>query len=126
MTIEFTKFTGKAPTIDAVLLTEDNIEELAAWLGADAYILEKTLKGGQRRVTFTSSRDRDGVRIHPRNIVRLLVGEYVVRYPDYVTVQASSRDAYYFGITQEDMDRFVKQQKELGEVEIAQPDPNAY
>lgn len=125
MAIEFQNFVGKAPVIKAVLLTADNIDELATWLGADGYTLDKTLKGGHQLVTFTKHRSRtiEGKEYQgdPVRIVRAVVGEWVVRYPTHVNHHGGERDEYYYSLSQEEIDAFVKQQHDNGEVDISPP-----
>lgn len=125
MTVKFQKFVAKAPTLEAVFLDEEHIDELAVWLGADGYTLEKVLQGNQQLVTFTKSiRLIDGKPVRtnsPDRIVRAYVGQWLVRYPRHVTENGSEREDYYFSITQEELDKFVIQQLETGEVDVPQP-----
>lgn len=125
MAIKFEKFVGKAPVIEAVFLEEDNIDELAVWLGADGYILEKILEGNKQQVTFTkSTRCVDGKFVQfdePRRIVRAVVGQWLVRYPRHVSDLVNEREDYYYSLSQEEIDKFVSQQLENGEVDISQP-----
>lgn len=127
VTVKFEKFVGKAPVIEAVLLTADNIDELAAWLGADGYTLDKILKGDHQQVMFVKHPMRrvDGKEFQDRNnpvrIVRALLGEWIVRYPKHVNNHGGERDEYYYSLSQEEIDAFVKQQYDNGEIDISPP-----
>lgn len=127
MTIKFETFTGKAPTIEAVFLSEENIDEIAAWLGADGYTLEKTLKGNHQEVTFTSSYQViDGKLVqrnngHAERLVRAIVGKWLVRYPERVNEHGSDTKHYFYSLSQEEVDKFISQQLEKGEVDIDPP-----
>lgn len=125
MTIKFEKFVAKAPVIEAVLLEKENIDELAAWLGADGYTLEKVLKGDQQQVTFVKHPIRrvDGKEFpdlhNPVRIVRSVVGEWIVRYPKGINKHGGEQDEYYYSLKQEEIDAFVKQRYDNNEIDFS-------
>lgn len=124
MGIELTKFKGKAPVIQAVLVTSENIEEIAVFIGADQYSVEKTLVGGGQRVTFFKFEDRTNMHAtsrYPRRLVEVGVGEFLVKYPARVTEQMDARKSHFFRATDGEFAAFIRQSEEKGEVDITPP-----
>jgi len=125
VTVQFTIFTGKAPKIEAVQITEDNVEELAVWIGADTYSVEKTLVGGERKVKFNRVKIRENYPNHP-DVWSILdsnrndgtkIGDYIVRIPEGVDWRFRENDIRFFSVTQEDIDNFVRQAIHTGEID---------
>jgi hypothetical protein len=124
MTIEFQEFTAKPATLQALLVTEDILDELAAWLGAGFYTVRKTIVGGNLSVIFYKSLDEEKQRRNypPESgdrIVAVNVGEYIVKHSETVTEFGEARDIFYRAYTQKEIDAFVKQTWETGEVDIS-------
>jgi hypothetical protein len=115
MPIEFIKFAGKAPVIEAVQVTEDNLEQIAVWIGADKYSVETTLTGGERRVVF----DKIDASNYSHAICRAVVGEYLVKQPPTIDVYNRESRVLFFSQTQKEIDEFVKQQRDTGEIDIS-------
>jgi len=120
MTIEFQTFVGKAPHIDAIQVTAENIEELAVWLGSDSYTVEKILVGGRRRVAFNKMSERPGNPKHPyvTPIITVNIGEWIIKIPPAVAANMYETDTYFMAVTQEEIDRFIEQQHKTGEVDL--------
>lgn len=123
MTIEFTKFIGKAPELYAIQVTAENIEELAVWMGAESYSVVKTLVGGERKVVFNritkAEKSNYPDRIDP--IVHTRIGDWIVKIPEQVLVEnARLYDSYekFRSYTQGEIDHFVAQQRDHGEIEF--------
>lgn len=123
MDIEFTTFVGKAPTIEAIEVTLENLDDLAAWMGADGYTVEKFLKGGERKVVFQGLEARpEGKRPLSRVIIRVSVGQWLAKYPPHVDeFGTDNRDPRLFAFEKADIDRFVKQSIEGRGVDIFEP-----
>lgn len=121
MTVEFTKFTGKAPSIEAIEVTAENIEELAAWMGADAYSVEKTLVGGRRDVSFNKVEQRPGSPNHPyvNPIVRTSIGSWLVKVPEGIDEHFYDRDTRFYSVSRQTIDEFVIQQRDNGEIDFS-------
>lgn len=77
MEITFTEFTGKAPRLEAIQVTEENIKDLAVWMGADSFTVDNILAGGERKVQFNEIIKREESRYPDRvaPIVRTRIGE---------------------------------------------------
>lgn len=123
MEITFTEFVGKAPRLEAVKVTAENIESLAVWMGADSYRVDKTLVGGERKVCFNKIRHRTQGHYPDRveTIAYTRVGDWLVRVPEQVLNEGGrlyEANVRYLSYTQEEIDRFVEQQHESGEVDI--------
>ena len=123
MDIEFTEFTGKAPRLEAVQVTAENVEALAVWMGADVYSVSKTLVGGERKVSFQKVIKRSETAYPDRNehILFTRIGDWVVKIPDQVLVEGTciyEASERYNSYTQEQIDRFVTQQHDTGEVDL--------
>lgn len=123
MEIEFTEFTGKAPRLEAVQVTAENVEALAAWMGADSYTIDKTLVGGERKVVFNKIYYREGS-AHPdrkETLAYSRIGDWLIRVPEQVLIENArlyDRGERFYSYTQEEIDLFVAQQRERGEVDI--------
>lgn len=124
MTIEFTTFVGKAPTLEAIKVTEENIEDLAVWMGADVYSVEKTLVGGERIVCFKKYDPRTGTgnsrrsAQYARLIVDVRVGDWLLKLPERVDGNLREFDERFLPFEQKDIDNFVIQQHRTGEVDL--------
>ena len=123
MTIEFTKFIGKAPELYAIQVTAENIEELAVWMGADSYSVSKTIVGGERKVTFNriihSEKPNYPDRVYA--IVYTSVGDWIVKIPEQVLVENARMyytDQKFHTYTQVEIDHFVAQQRDNGEIDF--------
>lgn len=124
MTIEFTTFVGKAPTLEAIKVTEENIEDLAVWMGADVYSVEKTLVGGERIVRFKKYDPRTGTDNSQRSaryarwVVDVRVGDWLLKRPEGVDGNLREFDERFLPFEQKDIDNFVIQQHRTGEVDL--------
>lgn len=123
MTIEFTKFIGKAPELHAIQVTAENIEELAVWMGADSYSVVKTLVGGERKVVFNEVIKTENPHYPDRvnSIVHTRIGDWIVKIPEQVLVE-NARMYYtnekFRSYTQGEIDTFVAQQRDNGEIDF--------
>lgn len=124
MAITFEEFVAKAPVLEAVLVTAENVEELATWMGADAYSVQKTLVGGRRKVTFEKLRtnDRYPSHVYADRMVETEIGHYLVRRPEFIDGQLREYDDRFFSITQADITNFKNQLEKQGYVD---PDSRA-
>lgn len=119
MTIEITEFIAKAPKIDAVLLTEENIEEVALWAGAKAYSVTRFLNSDRNPMVHLY---RDHRADHyAGSIGTLPIGDYLVRRPAQVTEDLEDRKEYFFSVTKKELNEFVNQQREKGEIDVSAP-----
>ena len=123
MDLEFTEFIGKAPRLEAIQVTAENVEALAVWMGADSYSVDKILVGGDRKVTFNKiiKARRDNYPDHVDRIVCTRIGNWLVRVPEKIENENGSlygRDVCFISYTQEEIDAFVAQQRDNGEVDL--------
>jgi len=123
MDITFTEFIGKAPRLEAIQVTAENVEDLAVWMGADSYRVEKTLVGGERKVVFNKliRRERANYPDRVEEIAHTRIGDWLVMVPDHVVAEhAQIYDVVrrFYSYTQEEIDRFVAQQHKTGEIDL--------
>lgn len=125
MEITFTEFVGKAPRIEAIEVTSENVEALASWMGATSYSVEKTLIGGGKQVTFKElieipgSQHRPGSH-HLRTIVTTKVGQWLVKIPKMIPNERFYEEEEQFrSVSRQTIDEFVAQQRDNGEIDFS-------
>lgn len=124
MELAFTEFVGKAPRLEAIQVTAENVEALAVWMGADAYSVSKTLVGGERKVRFIAVKDRPGSPNHPYedSIVFTKIGDWLVKFPEQILNENGrlyGSTERFISYTQKEIDEFVIQQRDNGEIDFS-------
>ena len=119
MTVEFTKFTGKAPTLEAIEVTSENVEEIAVWMGVNSYSVEKTLVGGERRVTFYIHRGDSPPREYRDPVVRTKIGDWLVKFPEHIDGNLRDWSDRFYSVSRQTIDEFVIQQRDNGEIDFS-------
>lgn len=119
MSVEFIEFVSAPKTIKVLEVTDENIEKIAVWMGADSYSIETNLVGGERVVTFIRKNSREIG--HSRKFVHAKVGEYLLRIPEGIDEHLRDFSERFFSVTRKQIDEFVKQQKDHGHVDVYAP-----
>lgn len=125
MAIEFDTFTAKAPTLRAIFVTSDILDELAALIGADSYNVRTQLKGNKKYVEFAREERKDTQRTRLRTwydndrvFARVEVGQYLAWLPARVDHGGSELEDSYYTLTVEEMEKF-RLQAVQGPVDIS-------
>lgn len=122
MTVQFTVFTAKPLKIEAIQVTEENIEELAVWMGASSYSVKKTLVGGKKKVEFfAEAKNSNGYPDRDYRLIGVRIGDYLVKVPAHITEALQDYDQKFWAVDQSQIDKFVRQSMETGEIDILPP-----
>lgn len=117
MTIEFTEFVAPAPVLKAIQVTAANVEELAVWMGADTYSVEKTLVGGERVVTFKKEYQPDKYPGRLENIAVVKIGDYLIQIPEHTDGRLHTIWEKFAPVTEADIANFTLQQETKGHID---------
>ena len=116
--MEIEEWAPPVVTIKAVYLTNSNIEEVAKWVGADYTHVMTDLRTRDRRVEFFKAVQQDPDRpVQPRDprrpgnqIVSATVGQYIFREDAHVDNYGDDREDRYYAVSEEDMQKFRREQ----------------
>lgn len=108
MTIEVETWTAPVVKLNAVFLTNSNIEEVARWMQADFTQVMTDLHTLVRVVTFyLVQADRPGV--PGSTITRAAVGQYIARKDAHINEYGDNVRDEYYPLTEEEMQSFRKE-----------------
>lgn len=111
MTVEVKTWEAPVITLDAVYLTNSNIEEVAKWMRASHITVVTDLTSKVRTVTFHEA--YDGRSTMPgSSICRAKVGEYVVRKGAHISEYGETINDQYYNLSEEAVQTFREVTKE--------------
>lgn len=107
MAVEVTTWEAPVIQLDAVFLTNSNIEDVANWIRADFTEVLTDIRTKSRKVRFMLA--AEGREQQPgATIVVARVGQYVVRQGAHINQYGEPVNDHYYSLTEEDMQTFYQ------------------